>query len=140
VLLSRVGSLVEKEWRQTVQVRPYLQLDKYVVMPNHFHAIVIFAGEKPHSKQAPADLKKAAPRLVAGSLGAVMAQFKSIVTKRSRAIGLRSLIWQANYYEHIIEDEESLARIRQYIDTNPLRWHLDRENQGKTGKDRERPV
>jgi len=48
--LSRVGSLVETEWRKTAQVRSYVQLDRYVVMPNHFHAILVFIGEKPTSK------------------------------------------------------------------------------------------
>ncbi len=37
-------------------------------------------------------------------------------------------LWQRNYYEHIIRDEESLNRIREYIANNPLQWDLDREN------------
>ncbi len=133
--LSRVGSLVEKEWQQTAQVRSYVQLDRYVVMPNHFHAIVIFTGEKPASKPVLTEWEKAAPRLVAGSLGAVMAQFKSMVTKKSRLMSLKVPIWQSNYHEHLIRDEESLDCIREYIDTNPLRWHLDRENLAKVGED-----
>ena len=133
--LSRVGSLVEAEWYKTAQVRSYIQLDKYVVMPNHFHAILSFTGGRPNSKQVPAEVKKAAPRLVAGSLGAVIAHFKSMVTKESRLMGLKVPIWQPNYHEHLIRDEESLDSIREYIDTNPLRWHLDRENLAKVGED-----
>jgi hypothetical protein len=37
-------------------------------------------------------------------------------------------LWQRNYYEHIIRNERALERIRDYILTNPLHWHLDREN------------
>ncbi|GIW45211.1 MAG: hypothetical protein KatS3mg077_2493 [Candidatus Binatia bacterium] len=44
-----------------------------------------------------------------------------------------SPFWQRNYYEHIIRDERSLNRIREYIATNPLRWHLDRENPARSG-------
>ena len=133
--LSQVGSLVETEWGKTAQVRSYVQLDRYVVMPNHFHAILVFMGGKPTSKPVPTEWNKAAPRLVAGSLGAVMAQFKSMVTKGSRTIGLQTPIWQANYHEHLIRDEESLNCIRDYIDTNPLRWHLDQENPANVGED-----
>jgi hypothetical protein len=44
-------------------------------------------------------------------------------------------IWQRNYYEHIIRDERALNAIRRYIQENPLRWHLDRENNQRTGSD-----
>ncbi len=133
--LSRVGLLVETEWHKTAQVRSYIQLDKYVVMPNHFHAILSVTGEKPASKPVLTEWEKAAPRLVAGSLGAAMAQFKSLVTKESRLMGLTVPIWQPNYYEYVIGDEKSLECTREYIDTNPLRWHLDRENPAKVGED-----
>ena len=43
--------------------------------------------------------------------------------------------WQRNYYEHVIRNEDSLNRIREYIVNNPLRWHLDRENYQRTGED-----
>jgi len=45
----------------------------------------------------------------------------------------RGRLWQRNYYEHIIRNEESLNRIREYVWTNPLRWALDRENANRTG-------
>ena len=64
-----------------------------------------------------------------------MAQFKSIATKRMRALGHSSFAWQRNYYEHIVRDEDSLNRIREYILTNPLRWDLDRENRERKGND-----
>jgi len=37
-------------------------------------------------------------------------------------------LWQRNYYEHIVRNENELNRIRQYIMDNPLKWALDREN------------
>ena len=48
---------------------------------------------------------------------------------------LAGSVWQRNYYEHVIRDEESLNRIREYIATNPQRWDLDRENLQAAGKD-----
>jgi len=43
--------------------------------------------------------------------------------------------WQRNYYEHVIRNEEELQRIREYIQTNPLRWELDQENPARRGED-----
>ena len=64
------------------------------------------------------------------SLGAVISQFKSRVTKRLWKIpSLKDTpIWQRNYYEHVIRNEESLNEIRQYIAGNPVRWVEDEEN------------
>jgi REP element-mobilizing transposase RayT len=63
----------------------------------------------------------------------VIRGFKIGVTKWFRQNTHIQTVWQRNYYEHIIRNEESLNRIREYIATNPLRWHLDRENPARTG-------
>ena len=64
------------------------------------------------------------------SLGAFVAGFKSAATRRinARRGTPGTVVWQRNYYEHIIRDERSLDRIREYIAANPLQWDLDREN------------
>jgi REP element-mobilizing transposase RayT len=66
------------------------------------------------------------------SLASFVVGLKSAATKRinvlRRAPGLA--VWQRNYYEHIIRDEDDLRRIRQYIADNPLAWSMDEENQG----------
>jgi REP element-mobilizing transposase RayT len=68
------------------------------------------------------------------SLGAVVRSFKSATTKRiNEHRSTLGAVWQRNYYEHIIRNEESLQCIRRYIQTNPLRWHLDRENPDARG-------
>jgi len=52
----------------------------------------------------------------------------TVCTQRGRCLfGRRRRVWQRNYYEYIIRDDDELNRIRQYIEENPLRWHLDRE-------------
>ena len=65
---------------------------------------------------------------------------RAFKTFSARAINLRrgasgQPVWQRGYYEHVIRNETSLNRIRDYIATNPLRWHLDRENPQAQGKD-----
>ncbi len=68
--------------------------------------------------------------VIPGSLGAIIRAYKSATTKRINALRGTpgASVWQRNYYEHIIRDEEDLQRIRQYIQDNPARWAMDREN------------
>jgi putative transposase len=148
VQLNETGRLVESVWLKTASVRPEIALDAYVVMPNHFHAI-FFIHESPGeagtthrvapTKNRPAAVGKThrptgpKPR----SVGAIIAQFKSLVTKHLNLTqqNLDGSVWQRNYYEHVIRDEKSLNYIREYIATNALRWDLDRENLQAAGKD-----
>jgi putative transposase len=148
IQLNASGRLVESVWLQTATVRPYIGLDAYIVMPNHFHAIFFIlespGGPEATHRVAPTDKHAVAPGKAQRptgpkprSVGAVVAQFKSLVTKRINDTrqDRRGPIWQRNYYEHVIRDEESLDRIREYIATNPQRWDLDRENPQASGKD-----
>jgi len=68
--------------------------------------------------------------LKSGSIGAIIGQFKSITAKRINALRQTpgTPVWQRNYYEHIIRNEESLESIRLYIQHNPWKWALDEEN------------
>ena len=121
-------------------------------MPNHIHGIVwitranAVGARHTHGPdvvptrnplaypERPTDLVGASPLRTAaasrGSLGAIVGSFKSAATKRINE--LRNTpgapVWQRNYYEHIIRDEEDLYRIRQYIRDNPRRWHEDENN------------
>jgi hypothetical protein len=67
-------------------------------------------------------------RLESGSFGAIMGQFKSIITKRIRRGGLESFSWQRNYFEHVVRNDAALERIRVYIVNNALHWNTDAEN------------
>jgi putative transposase len=75
---------------------------------------------------------------VANSLPTIVRSFKSATTNRINKIRGTSgaVIWQRNYYEHVIRNEDKLNKIRQYIQFNPLKWHLDRENPKRVGVDR----
>jgi hypothetical protein len=64
-------------------------------------------------------------------LGQVVGAFKSIVAtnwRRQNPDNKSGRIWQRNYYERVIRDEEELNRIREYVLLNPVRWKIDREN------------
>jgi len=126
--LSAIGGIVKDEWLKTEAVRQNVKLDWFVVMPNHFHGIVIIEDSRCTALRVPTEERFGQP--VANSIPTIIRSFKSAVTRRARVIaGNPNLtVWQRNYYEHVIRNERTLNLIRQYILDNPVNWDLDREN------------
>ena len=132
VVLKEYGQVVMQEWINTGKLRPNVELDTYVVMPNHFHGILII-NDRGGTIQRRGVLQYAptnAFRSPSQTIGAMVRGFKSAVTKqinRSRNTPGYT-IWQRNYYEHIIRNEKELNTIREYIINNPVKWDLDENN------------
>jgi putative transposase len=126
VRLSEYGRIVRDAWFRSADIRPGAALDAFVIMPNHLHSIIVFHADVGAHSRAPSDGRYRTPR----SLGAFIAGFKSATTARiNERRGTPGLpVWQRNYYEHVLRNEEALTRAREYIALNPLRLHLDREN------------
>lgn len=129
MVLNDFGKIVRDEWEQTAIVRPNVELGKYIVMPNRFHGILVFVDDG----NVVGATRRVAPTkttLQSGSLGAVMGQFKSIVTKRiNRLRGVEGIpVWQRNYHEQIIRNESEMDRVTRYIESNPSAWMDDDEN------------
>jgi REP element-mobilizing transposase RayT len=127
--LNDAGRMVVEEWIKTAEIRIEIESGEYVAMPNHFHAILwISDGGRGTARRAPTVERFGKP--VAGSIPTIIRSFKSAVTKRinesRNTPGM--LVWQRNYYEHIIRNDESLNHIRQYIADNPANWETDNEN------------
>jgi len=124
--LSKVGEIVADEWVKTPKIRQEIKLDTFVIMPNHFHAIVwlLCRGDRP---VAPTKKSNRPVGPQSQSIGAIMAGFKSAVTKRINEYQNTPgrPFWQRNYYEHVIRDEDDYHRIIEYISTNPQRWLED---------------
>ena len=139
MILNDVGLVVRDEWKQTAMIRREVELDQFVIMPNHLHAIVRIiagiqggagrsdgtsvgtcSGDRPVAPTGPR------PR----SVGSLIAGFKSATTRRINDIRRTpgAPVWQRNYYEQIIRTDESLAEIRQYIANNPAKWAEDENN------------
>jgi putative transposase len=133
---SQIGSFVISEWAQTFKIRRNFEADYSVVMPNHFHGIVVIT-EKVIKHDVGATCGRPDPNIrrvirqfgpTNASLASAIAGFKSAVTSKSRKL-LSSpalQVWQRNYHEHIIRNEDELFRCREYIENNPLKWTLDR--------------
>ncbi len=141
--LNNAGRVVLSAWTELPAHYAGLELDAFVVMPNHIHGIIVLhtAADKGAMVGAgsPRPLSVAEstvdePGVVTAplrvSFGRVVAYFKYESTKRINALhgtpGKR--LWQRNYHEHVIRRGDSLDRIRRYIAGNPARWSFDREN------------
>lgn len=138
--------VAENAW-QAIPTRPHAQhvtLDEWVLMPNHLHGILVIAGSALPRVDPSAPLENTSvpdPRpgsqpdrrpigLVPGSLGAIVGNYKSLVTRRVN--NLRGTpgapVWQRGFCDRIIRNERELNAIRQYIRDNPTRWAEDRDN------------
>ncbi|UCH11078.1 MAG: transposase [Fidelibacterota bacterium] len=126
VELSTFGRIVDEEWVNNATIRPYVELDNYVIMPNHIHGIVMIIAGRGTTRRAPTKERFGKP--VSGSLPTIIRAFKSAATKQINRLrdtpGQR--VWQRNYYEHIIRNDKDLNRIREYIASNPMKWQSDR--------------
>ena len=136
--LSKMGIVVRNEWLRTPEIRPdmNLTLDEFVVMPDHFHGIIIIGKNKYNSNTNDHDrgamhhasimihsktktINRFAPQ--SKNLASVIRGFKSSVTTFARKHHIE-FEWQGRYYEHIIRDDQDFYRIRKYIKDNPLNW------------------
>ena len=128
VALSVVGKLSRDYWQEIPEHFPFVSLDEFVIMPNHIHGIIVICRDNKHvgtchGMSPPKTNQFSQPK--SGSLSIIINHFKGAVTRKSKQIGL-DFYWQSRFYEHIIRDEESLKKIREYIKLNPLRWEIDK--------------
>jgi REP element-mobilizing transposase RayT len=136
--LNDAGRMIRSVWVDMAAHYPGVEIDAFVVMPNHIHGIVFLVGAGPRA--CPNDAGQ--PQGVAPTMPVpdIIHRFKTLTTKRY-ADGVKQAawtpfagrLWQRNYYEHVIRDEESLNRIREYILHNPAQWDSDPENPSAGG-------
>jgi len=132
VELSKIGKIAQECWFEIPKHFGDVQLDEFVVMPNHVYGIIIINQRISVGTDYNLSLRRQNRfrNVIVKSLSYIVAGFKSGVTRkinRSRNIS-HPLAWQSRFYDHIIRNEAELNRIREYIITNPLKWELDREN------------
>jgi REP element-mobilizing transposase RayT len=132
MVLNDAGRMAEIEWKRLVTRFPGVELDAFVVMPNHVHGIVVLGGQCAERGEASGVgrvgiLDSASPVQNADgvALGNVVGAYKSRVARMVNGLRRRSggAVWHRNYYEHIIRDDEDLERVRWYIAENPGRWN-----------------
>ena len=157
MVLNDAGAMIENEWIKLSQRFNDIEIQQYVVMPNHIHGIINRRGEpcvrpnirpnacanKPitdetNQMQGEQGEHKVRPYgTLDGTVGRVIQAYKSIATveytrgvKNNDWQRFNKKLWQRNYWEHIIRNENEYNRIAQYIMNNPKKWALDKLNGG----------
>jgi putative transposase len=126
------GQMIQMFWDEIAQYYDGIEIDAFQIMPNHIHGIIIVgAGPRacPNNDTEQSEDKGQSRGL---SLGDVVARFKSITTneyihdiKQNKQAIFDWKLWQRNYYERIIRDEQALINAREYIINNPCNWNKD---------------
>ena len=132
---NALGQIIQETWCGLPDHYPHVELDAFVVMPNHVHMIVVLtegknlvgAGFKPALVHGPVPTPDTPRR---HGLAEIVRAFKTFSSRQiNKCRGTQGgPLWQRNYYEHIIRRERALNHIRRYITENPLHWAQDREN------------
>lgn len=108
--LNKIGELAHQRWGMIPEFFPTVELNDFVVMPNHMHGI-LFLSES-HDKRP--------------EVGNIINHYKGSVTLLARQeFDVHETIWQPRYHDHIIRNEPDLIRIREYVQANPTRWEAD---------------
>lgn len=115
VRLNEIGQIVADTWRWLPSRYPYVTLDEWCVMPNHLHGIVRLTTTDAMRGTA------GSPEIRVKPVGRLVGAFKTSSTNRvNRMRGTPgAVIWQRNFWDRVIRDEDELSRIRDYIRRNP---------------------
>ena len=119
--LNDFGTLVDFTWHDLPNHNQNICLDMFVIMPNHVHGIIVIENGRAGLEPAP-------------TLSEIIRQFKTFSSKRINQCrdSPGCPVWQRNYYERVIRNEQELVRAREYIVNNPMKWGLDKENPSNT--------
>ncbi len=143
VRLSDSGKWARDCWWAIPRHFPQVFLDRFVIMPDHVHGIIVIRNHAPDVDpqivirnspgtvgarhvvplHAHTTVRRRFGEPIPGSLSTIVGTFKSAVTRHMKNNGMTERVWQRNYYEHVIRNDRDLWAIRRYIVTNPERWN-----------------
>ena len=133
MVLSGLGEAVRKCWIEIPHHFPNIEIETYVVMPNHLHGILALNPKLPDAFRRPRSIPLTAESFgkpVSGSIPTIIRSFKAAVSKLVRESGflMSGVVWQRGYFERVLRDSREFINVTDYIIKNPLRWALDEEN------------
>ena len=100
------------------------RLHAFVLMPNYVHGIIEIVPQAGAHRNSPQVIEDK-PKVARGSLGAIVRSFKAAVSKRAREeLRWTGEVWQRNYFERVLRDEQEFADASAYIKGNIKRWGL----------------
>ena len=122
MVLNQTGVIVNSRWQWLSERYEYVELDEYVVMPNHFHGILIIQTRKDRSRPVPTDALKI--QIIVGIDWRVQDHVIETYTRKWLCLfSMATIILRPRYPQR-----DELNRIREYIQNNPLKWSLDEYN------------
>jgi REP element-mobilizing transposase RayT len=132
MVLSELGEIVQKYWLEIPEHFSHIKLDAFVVMPNHFHGIIIIENPVVETETNTNTVKQGGKydRWHKGVLGVVLNQYKRKCTIECRKINL-NFGWQSRFYDNIIRNPASYKTISEYIINNPAKWEDDKFHPSK---------
>ena len=131
----------ESAWHSVLDIFGKIELDEFVVMPNHIHGIVWITGEGSHrwhrgtwkndnfgpdGRPPVSTLEIPKYETLSHIIGAFKTTGATRINKLRGQIGMA--VWQKSFYDRIIRNERELERIQEYIRNNPMKWEEDRDN------------
>ncbi|MDN3512774.1 MAG: transposase [Candidatus Brocadia sp.] len=131
--LNEYGVIVENEWVKTAEIRSNILMDKYMVMPNHVHGIIIILDDDRDTEHRVPTFEQFG-KPMSNSIPTIIRSFKAVTKKRINETrkSYGKPVWQPRFYEHIIRNRDELDKIRQYIIDNSLQWEFDNGNPDNT--------
>lgn len=148
--LNRHGQIAQQVWESLPTRFPGTDLDYFVIMPNHFHGIIvrldeintIYNTKNAEEKQVSSSMKSTLQMYATAPqrwqrLGEIVRTFKAATTRFIHKEGFEEFAWQRNYYESILRNDEQLNAIRNYIASNPQQWDKDTLNPASPSRKRE---
>jgi len=154
IICSPIGNIAERYWRNIPRHFLNIKLDEYCIMPNHIHGILIIEGKHDIKTPLPVGVQykinqdhieplrsiepvRSEPQfhsfqhMVPKSIGSIIRTYKTAVTKRCKENGFDQFVWQRNFHDRVIRNDNELRRIQEYIKNNPANWEIDEENPGR---------
>ena len=138
MILNEAGKSIVRWWNETKNKFPTIELDEFVVMPNHFHGIIAIVEADlrvcPDSTGQDTTMTKQGEH-IGSPLQKIIRWFKTMTTndyihgvKSGICPPFEKRLWQRSFYDHVIRDEQSLNDVREYSQNNPLDWEFDENN------------
>jgi putative transposase len=126
IVLSNAGAIAEAEMRNLAEHYTNVAVDRFVIMPNHVHAIIVIDGEHAYSPaKISGDAGDGASPVSTKTLGEIVGGYKAGVSRLCRALGIMDFAWQERFHDHILRSNAAVNGVRDYIEQNPANWIHD---------------
>ena len=126
-VLNEFGLIVKQILESIPVLYPYVELDYYIIMPDHIHIIIIIDPSNVNVVTGRDLSLTKKPRLKIKSLSEIIGAFKTMSSKELHKKGVKEFKWQRLFYDRIIRNEKELYQIRKYIEQNPLSFEIEKE-------------